>query len=170
MIAPGLPFDSYRSDCEPKSGLVQSPGVVIALSEIEPLSAPEPPAETAPPVLPAGGDRLLVTPLSSSSSGSSSPAPPTVDDLGSDVNISGRMISTKSVSVTSSLSVGVNLTAASPILTVGEPASILSLPSPWSPSPLSAASSTRAAPSLIPLRPTQSAWGSLPWELSVMVA
>ena len=51
MIAPGLPFDSYLSDCEPKSGLVQSPGSVIALSDIAPLSALEPPAETAPSFL-----------------------------------------------------------------------------------------------------------------------
>ena len=49
MIEPGFPFDSYLSDCEPKSGLVQSPGTVIAFSGIAPLSAPEPPAEPTVP-------------------------------------------------------------------------------------------------------------------------
>ena len=146
MIAPGFPFDSYLSDCEPKSALVQSPGTVIAFSGIAPLSAPEPPADTAPPLLPAGGRRLVDTPVSSStSSGSSSPAPPTVEDFGSEFKISGSCISVKSVSVTSVLSVGATTELVSPIRTVPEPASITSLPSPWAPSPESAASPLRAA-------------------------
>ena len=100
---------------------------VIAFSGIAPLSAPEPPADTAPPLLPAGGRRLVDTPVSSStSSGSSSPAPPTVDDFGSEVKISGSCISVKSVSVTSVGSVEEPL---SPIKTVPEPASITFEPS-----------------------------------------
>ena len=57
---------------------------------------------------------------------SSSPAPPTVDDFGSEVNISGSCTSVKSVSVTS---VGSVTPLESPMKTVPEPSSITLEPS-----------------------------------------